>query len=166
MLSRLKSTPIRRQLHALSICLTSLFLLHSGTIHAQVQAAREIAGAGPEEDRRAIAAVLREYLRVTDEQNQDSIAASFHPSATLMSATRAGGLNMMTQSDWWSRISRPRPQPISRKSTIRYIDVAGIAAIARVDVANAASVSTDYFTLLRLREGWRISNKVLSSPLD
>jgi hypothetical protein len=40
------------------------------------------------------------------------------------------------------------------------------AAIARVDITDArGSTSTDLFTLLKTAQGWRIVNKVLSSPL-
>jgi hypothetical protein len=122
-----------------------------------------IGGAGPPEDRAAIEAVLRTYLRVMDEQSEASIAQSFHPAALLMSVKGSGELNAMTQSTWWQRISRPGIGRVDRTSTIRYIDVVGAAAMARVDVARDGSSSTDFFTLLRLKDGWRIVNKVVSS---
>ena len=124
-----------------------------------------IGGTGPAEDRAAIEAVLRTYLRVMDEQSEASIAQSFHPAALLMSVKGSGELNPMTQSAWWERISRPGVGRVGRTSTIRHIDVVGAAAMARVDVARGGSSSTDFFTLLRLKEGWRIVNKVVSSVI-
>jgi hypothetical protein len=124
-----------------------------------------IGGAGPAGDRAEVEKVLRAYLRVMDEQSEASIAQSFHPAAFLMSAKGNGELNAMTQATWWERISRPGLGRVDRTSTIRYIDVEGAAAMARVDVARGGSTSTDFFTLLRLKEGWRIVNKVVSSVI-
>jgi len=124
-----------------------------------------IGGGGAAEDRAAIEAVLRTYLAVMDEQSEADIAKSFHPDAFLMSVKRSGELNAMTQATWWQRISRPGAGRVERTSTIRYIDVVGPAAMARVDVARSDSSSTDFFTLLRLSDGWRIVNKVVSSVI-
>lgn len=132
---------------------------------AIARAQTSVTGGGPSEDRAAVTAVLREYLRVTDEQSQASIARAFDPSALLMSVTRSGKLNALTQAAWWQRISGPRVGLLRRTSTIRHLDVAGAAAIARIDIVTGDSSSTDYFTLLRVESGWRIVNKVLSSTI-
>jgi hypothetical protein len=158
---------LRRMFSLNSLAGVTLVLLGgagSGVATAQEHAA--FTGGGPSEDRTAVAAVLREYLRVTDEQSQASIARSFHPTALLMSATQGGELYALTQAAWWQRVSRPRSAPIRRQSTIRHIDVVGAAAIARIDIVTGDSRSTDYLTLLRLADGWRIVNKALSSAIE
>ncbi len=146
--------------------LAGLALLLAPATRAKTKAEDSaIGGAGAGEDRAAIEAVLRTYLRVMDEQSETSIARAFHPSALLMSVTRAGELNALTQAAWWQRISRPGVGKVERASTIRCIDVVGPAAMARVDVARAGSSSTDFFTLLRFADGWKIVNKVVSSVI-
>jgi ketosteroid isomerase-like protein len=122
-------------------------------------------GAGSVQDRAAIDAVLRDYLSVMDQQSEASIAKAFHPQALLMSVTESGELNAMTQATWWRRISRPGIANSGRTSTIRHIDVVGVAAVARVDVVRGENRSTDFFTLLRFENGWRIVNKVVSSVI-
>jgi hypothetical protein len=142
----------------------------AGTATVAVRAETRVAdggftGAGPTEDRDAIEAVLRAYLGVMDEQSEANIAKSFHPAAFLMSVKASGELNAMTQATWWQRISRPGAGRVDRTSTIRHIDVVGHAAMARIDVARGGNSTTDFFTLLRFPEGWRIVNKVVSSVI-
>ena len=154
----------RRGFHARA--LSSLAILFAPGTRAETKSEdAAIGGAGPREDRVAIEAVLHTYLRVMDEQSEASIAQAFHPSAFLMSVTRAGELNAMTQATWWQRISRPGVGKVARTSTIRCIDVVGPAAMARVDVDRSDSTSTDFFTLLRFADGWKIVNKVVSSVI-
>lgn len=82
-----------------------------------------------------------------------------------MSVTAGGDVVAMSQAAWWARVSRIPAGAIVRSSVARIIDVAGRAAIARVDISSGGSTFTDYFNLLRTRDGWRIVNKTLSSPL-
>jgi len=159
------AAPLRRRMFAASAICAIASLCAAAENAADPRQQTEPTGGGPPEDRMAVVAVLREYLRVTDEQREASISAAFHPTALLMSATRAGELKAMTQVEWWQRISRPRSAPLRRVRSIRHVDVVGLAAIARIDIVNGATSSTDYLTLLRLADGWRIVNKILSSPL-
>jgi hypothetical protein len=124
-----------------------------------------MSGDGAREDRLAILTVLQEYLRVTDKRDEGSIAKAFHPVATLMSVTGAGEVVAMSQAAWWSRVSQIPAGRITRNSVVRFIDVTGSAAIARVDITSGGRTSTDYFNLLRVRDGWRIVNKTLSTPI-
>jgi hypothetical protein len=126
----------------------------------------KISGTGPADERAAVIQVLREYLRVTDFQDRDAIGKSFHPTAVLSSVTAGGALKLMTQDEWWERVSRiPKDTP-PRKSVITLVEVVNAAAMARIDITDArGNTSTDLFTLLKTAQGWRIINKVLSSPL-
>jgi len=123
-------------------------------------------GAGAEEERAAVAEVLRQYLRVTDFRDRSAIGKSFHPSAVLNSANGAGALNVMTQDQWWDRVSRIPADTPPRQSKVVLIEVVGIAALARIDITDArGNLSSDLFTLQKTADGWRIVNKVLSVPL-
>jgi hypothetical protein len=111
------------------------------------------------EDKDAIQRVLRAYLDVTDKKDQAAIARAFHPSAKLMSAGQ-NELREMSQSEWWQRISRI-PGPVKRKSAVSFIDVTGLAAVARIDFER----SSDYLALLKIGGVWKIVNKTLSTSL-
>lgn len=126
-----------------------------------------IAGGGPAADRAAVAAVLGDYLAVTDRRDESAIRRAFDAGATLMSVSRAGALNLLSQSAWWDRVSAIPADTPTRRSTIALIDVTGVGATARVDIQNSATgtVTTDYFLLQKLRSGWRIVAKGLSVPL-
>jgi hypothetical protein len=154
----------RRILSASAACLVASLCAHAESA-SDARQESEPAGDGPPEDRRAVIAVLHEYLRVFDEQRESSISAAFHPAALLMSATRTGELKAMTLTEWWTRISRPRSTPLRRVSAIRQVDVVGAAAVARIDIVTGDARSTDYLMLLRLADGWRIVSKTLSSTL-
>lgn len=132
---------------------------------AQAQELKQIPGAGPADERAAVLETLLSYLRVTDEQSASSIPRAFHPVASLMSVTPAGGVATLSQDAWWERVSRPRTEPLRRISVVRLIDVEGQAAIARIDISTGRLTSTDFLTLLKTRDGWRIVNKILSIPL-
>ncbi len=126
----------------------------------------KISGGGPVEERATVVKVLQDYLRVTDFQDREAIGKSFHPTAVLSSVTAGGALKLLTQDEWWERVSRlPKDIPV-RKSVISFVEVVNAAAMARIDITDAkGNTSTDLFTLLKTAQGWRIINKVLSSPL-
>lgn len=125
----------------------------------------QIAGAGAEADRAAVLATLRTYLRVTDDLDQAAVAAAFHPEAHLVALTKAGSVGSMTQEVWWERVSQIPPGAAKRQSAVKYIDVEGNAAIARIDFTTPTTRTTDYLSLLKTRAGWRIVNKILATPI-
>lgn len=126
-----------------------------------------VSGRGPEADRRAVLETLEAYLRVVDERDHSAILRAFHPTGLLMSVTERGALRFVTLDDWWERVSGFSGNAPPRESTILLIDVAGFAAVARIDVTNGGigQTTSDYFNLQKVDEGWRIVNKTLSQPL-
>lgn len=125
----------------------------------------QIAGTGPEADRVAVLATVRGYLSIAERLERSTIAATFHPEAHLVALTKAGAVGSMTQDVWWERISQGPAGSIKRTSVVRLIDVEGNAAIARIDLATATLKTTDYLSLLKTPAGWRIVNKILSTPI-
>jgi hypothetical protein len=110
-------------------------------------------------DKEAIKRVVQQYLDVTDKKDFDSIKKAFHPDAKLLSVGKIG-LNQMTQEEWWQRISRI-PGKVERTSNIVMIDVTGLAAVVKIDFGR----STDYLSLLKVNDEWKIVNKILSTKL-
>jgi hypothetical protein len=144
----------------------AILLLPVHPVTAESESLDKISGTGPDDERIAVVRVLREYLRVTDFQDRKAIDKSFHPTAALSSVTAGGALKMLTQDEWWERVSRISKDTPPRKSVITLVEVVDAAAVARIDITDAkGNTSTDLFTLLKTAQGWRIVNKVLSSPL-
>lgn len=161
---RLAAHPTREPFMRLVAAMLVLLALLAPTHDALAQA--QAPGAGPEEERAAVAEVLRQYLRVTDFRDRSAIARSFHPAAVLNSASRAGTLKAMTQDEWWDRVSRIPADTPPRQSKVVLIEVVGVAAMARIDITDArGNSSSDLLTLQKTADGWRIVNKVLSVPL-
>jgi hypothetical protein len=111
-------------------------------------------------EKEKILQTIAQYLRVTDYKDSSAIAKSFHPNAKLMSITRTGVLQEMTQAEWWSRLSRIT-NPVVRRSKVTVLDISGITASVKVEF----ETSTDIITLLKFDSGWRIVNKTLSVEL-
>lgn len=127
---------------------------------------KKIPGTGPAGERAAVMKVLQDYLRVTDFQDEAAIAKSFHPTAFLATVTAGGAVKLLTQDEWWERVSRIPGDTPPRRGVILLIEVVDAAAVARIDITDArGNTSTDLFTLLKTADGWRVVNKVLSSPL-
>ena len=142
------------------------FVASTAVAIAAPESTNVVAGSGPAEERAAVVQVLRDYLRVTDFRDKAAIQLSFHPSALLNSVTTAGTVRSMTQDEWWERVSRIPADTPARKSSITLVEVANVAAVARIDITDArGNTSSDLFTLQKAKGGWRIINKVLSVPL-
>ncbi len=125
-----------------------------------------IAGTGPKAERSRVLRALEAYLSVVDGKDHSAIEKAFHPTGLLMSVSRAGALRFVTQDEWWERVSRIPAGVKPRTSIVRMIDVSGVAAVARVDITGGTGQrTTDYFSLQKVDEGWRIVNKTLSVPL-
>ena len=118
------------------------------------------ANAQMQDEKEAILKIIDQYLRVTDYKDSSAISKSFHPNAKLMSVTKTGELQEMTQAQWWARLSRIT-NPVVRKSKVTVLDISGITASVKVEF----ETSTDIITLLKFDNGWRIVNKTLSVAL-
>src|SRR5688500_2458430 len=88
------------------------------SISAESEVLDKIAGAGPAGERAAVVKVLKDYLRVTDARDRDAIGKSFHPAALLASVTANGALKLLTQDEWWERVSRIPADTPPRRSVI------------------------------------------------
>lgn len=85
---------------------------------------------------------------------------AFHPTArmTYMSDT---GLVTVPITDYIGgmRSRGPRAQPDTFPRRIASLDVAGTAAVARIEMTFPTVTFVDYMTLLKFQDGWRIVNK-------
>jgi len=99
--------------------------------------------------------------------NRDVEAArkGFHPMFVMFSL-RNGELSKTSIDEWTAGIEKAkkeRPDQAMPKTTHEFtmVDVAGDAAVARIEIfKNGKHVFTDYMSLYRCPDGWKIVGKV------
>jgi hypothetical protein len=53
----------------------------------------------------------------------------------------------------------PAADEATRRRSVEWIDVGGLSASAKITLVHGAVTFTDYFVLLKTRDGWKIANK-------
>jgi len=101
------------------------------------------------------------YIGRPGHDRASDLRAAFHPDAKLL-FTNDNGYNQLPFPDWIARIEASNRPPAERTETISSIDVAGNAAVARVDLGYADTHITDYLSLLKIDGEWKIVNKIFT----
>ena len=116
-------------------------------------------------DLEAVRDTIQNYFDGLYDGDLEKMGRAFHPCCHLYSGSN-GGVQDESAPDWFQRI-RNRPSPASqgaaRRDRILSIDLTGAgSALAKVQVLAPSGCYSDYLSLLRLREGWRIVAKVFA----
>lgn len=104
---------------------------------------------------------VQRYIGRSGHDRVADLRQAFHPDAKLL-FTNDNGYNQLPFADWIVRIEQSNNAPAERTETISSIDVAGNAAIARVDLGYADIHITDYLSLLKIDGEWKIVNKIFT----
>ncbi len=132
---------------------------------AFVLAAVVSSSAAADDDRAAIETVVKAaYV--------DGVHANFDPEAMRkgfdpafrMQILREGKVASLTLEEWITRLEKSAKENPAAKPVVRHefklVDVSGTAAIARVELwRDGKHTFTDYLSLYKLPEGWRIAAK-------
>ena len=146
--------------------LVSSFLVLAGVV--AVGFAGDSAADTPEDAeaiREVITSAYIEGLQMNG--SRDDIRAGFHPSF-VMKVLDSGEITDVAIEDWISRLPAEGVRP-DREVTHRTptVDIANDAAVARVEVSfDGRHVFTDYMSLYRFPEGWRIVAKIFTREGD
>ncbi len=140
---------------ALSALLIALFL-----------SAWPAAGEAPAADAEAVREVIvRAYVEgIHKESDPEKIRSGFHPDFTMFINTDEGILKV-TRDEWIARIEEGnRKNPDRQRPEVRHefslVEVTGGAAVARVEIhRDGKHTFTDYLSLYRFADGWRIIAK-------
>ena len=117
------------------------------------------AAAPPEEADPAVRAPVEAYLRGHATGDGEEWRKAFHPSA-MVTGLRDGKLQAMTAPEFVSRApGKPPADEAKRKRRIVSIDVAGDAAVAKVELDYPAVFFVDYLSLLKVDGEWKIAQK-------
>jgi hypothetical protein len=109
---------------------------------------------------------IQSYFDGLYEGDLEKMRRAFHPCCHLYSSGSEGCVQDESAPDWFQRIQN-RPSPASqgamRKDHIVSIDLNGAgSALVKVQVAAPTGYYSDYLSMLKLREGWRIVAKVFA----
>lgn len=118
-------------------------------------------------DESAVRAVIEEsYVRgIHNERDPALIRKGFHPSFVMLIRSDEG-VRTLAIEEWISSIEKARkenPAPPNEpvRSEIPAVDVAGSAAVARVEIYRGEKhLFTDYLSLYRFEGGWMIVGKI------
>jgi CheY-like chemotaxis protein len=131
-------------------------------------AALVLAGAADLSARWADEAAIRQTVQYYFDggKNRDSVALrkAFHPEARMLFA-KDGKLAVVPIGEYIARVAENQLKPGEVDSTRRRVvevDVAGDAAIARLELQRPDALLTDYMSLLKVDGRWQIVNKIFT----
>ena len=102
-------------------------------------------------------------------QDEEAVKSGFHQDFAML-VLQDDTIDKVGVDEWLDRIETMKaenPELWSAETTHNFelIDVAGYAAVAKLDVYKGAThFSTDYMLLYRFENGWRIVSKIFAIP--
>ena len=98
-------------------------------------------------------------------KNRDSVALrkAFHPDARML-FVRDGQLAVVPIGEYIARVAGDKPpgETDSTRRRVTSVDVAGDAAVARLELERPDALLTDYMSLLKVDGRWVIVNKIFT----
>ena len=103
---------------------------------------------------------LDNYIQGHATGNGDFMRKAFHTDAKIM-AFRDGKLMNLTAEEFASRFNgKPAADEAQRKRRIENIEITGNAGVGKIVVEYPTVTYTDYMSLLKVGDEWKIVNKV------
>lgn len=112
------------------------------------------------DDAADVRAVVETYLAGLKFNDVEKFRAAFDPGAKLLWVKRDGTLGQLSQEDWYKGFASVAGQEEKGELKIISLDVTGNAASVKVFETYEKSTYTDYLSLLKLPNGWKIVNKI------
>ncbi len=112
------------------------------------------------DDRQKVSQVVQNYFDGTAQGKPELINQAFLPSLELQ-FVREGKLVRMPRDKYVSMFKSGTPH--DRVGKIISIDITGDTAVVKAHVAMGEKLYTDYLLLLKLEQGWKVSNKIATS---
>jgi hypothetical protein len=108
----------------------------------------------------AVRKTVETYLHGLKFNDVESFKQAFHPDAKLFFVRKNGEMGELTQEQWYKGFAASAGQEEKGDLRIISVDVTGKAAAVKVLEVYADSTYTDYISLLKLADGWKIVNKI------
>ena len=127
-----------------------VFVLSFLALNNAAQAQTEVS------DHDAVTATIGHYFEGGAKSNIAEFKKALHPK-TFLKFVRKGEYTEIGMPKYYGFY---KPGKINeRTSQILSIDITGTAAAAKIRIVGKRRIFTDYFTLLKLKEGWKIVSK-------
>jgi hypothetical protein len=103
------------------------------------------------------------------DQDKETIKFGFHKDFNML-VLKDDTIDKVTVDEWLERIETMKaenPELWSEKTTYKFdlIDVAGYAAVAKLDVYKGTThFSADFMLLYKFEDGWKIVSKIFAIP--
>ena len=103
---------------------------------------------------------LENYIQGHATGNGDFMRKAFHTDAKIM-AFADGKLTNLTAEEFASRFNgKPAADEAQRKRRIEHVEVTGNAGVGKIILEYPTVTYTDYMSLLKVGDEWKIVNKV------
>lgn len=103
---------------------------------------------------------LENYIQGHATGNGDFMRKAFHTDAKIM-AFRDGKLTNLTSEEFASRFNgKPAADEAQRKRRIESVEITGNAGVGKIVLEYPTVTFTDYMSLLKIGDEWKIVNKV------
>jgi len=131
--------------------------------------ATSLDAAAAEGDRAAVEAVVKTaYVDGVHAKGDPALMRQgFHPDFRML-VLRGGAMTQVTLEEWIARLEKGERERKTPRAAIRHeftsVDVTGDAAVARVEIyRDGTHAFTDYLSLYRFPDGWRIVSKIFQA---
>jgi len=135
-------------------------LLKLGLLLALAVSASSVAFAQSNPEEAAVRETVNNYLRGLKFSEVDSLKKAFFPEAKLFFVKRDNTLGQLTQEQWYKGFAQSAGQEEKGDLQITEVDITGNAASVKVVEVYEKSKYTDYLSLLKFTDGWKIVNKI------
>ena len=114
----------------------------------------------------AVRETVNHYLHGLKFNDVESLKKAFYPDAKLFWVKRDRSLGQLTQEEWYKGFANSAGQEEKGDLQITAIDITVNAASVKVVEVYEKSKYTDYLSLLKFGDGWKIVNKIyVAEPL-
>jgi len=102
------------------------------------------------------------------DQDEKTVKSGFHQNFAML-VLQDDAIDKVTVDEWLDRLETMKtenPELWNAETThnFEFIDVAGHAAVAKLDVFKGATYfSTDYMLLYKFQDGWKIVSKIFAT---
>ncbi len=110
--------------------------------------------------------IVESYIEgIHRNQDPEAILKGFHPEFAMV-MVKDGEVSKMTIQEWVARIEEGKKKPNDRpkvETTYEFatVEVSGTAAVARIELFKDGKLTyTDFMSLYKFDDGWKIVNKI------
>ncbi len=145
-------------MRSLAICVAAALLACFSTAAASGEA---------DVEKEAVKKVIEDsYVKgIHIDRDVEAVRGGFHPAFTMFLLSE-GKVTTWSVDDWIKRIEEgkkrnPGPPKRETRHEFSFVDVTGDAAVARIEIyKDSKHVFTDYMSLYRFDDGWKIVGKI------